>query len=149
LADFDGDGKSDILWRHNATGQLYIWLMNGLNLADLGCPGTIVDPAWQILGTADFSCDDKADLLWQNSSTGQRYLWIMSGREATATAPLADNYLGGHLERIADFNGDGKADMLWRNGGTGQVYLWLMNATQISVEGVPITVGNLSWTIQK
>jgi hypothetical protein len=27
--DFNGDGKSDILWQNNSTGQRLIWLMNG------------------------------------------------------------------------------------------------------------------------
>jgi hypothetical protein len=29
--DFDADGKSDILWRHDS-GQVYIWEMNGLQV---------------------------------------------------------------------------------------------------------------------
>jgi hypothetical protein len=31
VADFDGDGKTDILWRHDS-GQLYLWEMNGLQV---------------------------------------------------------------------------------------------------------------------
>src|ERR1035438_3268020 len=31
--DFDGDCKSDILWQHSVTGQLYAWLMNGTAVA--------------------------------------------------------------------------------------------------------------------
>jgi hypothetical protein len=29
LGDFDGDGKADILWRHNARSDYALWLMNG------------------------------------------------------------------------------------------------------------------------
>ena len=29
IGDYDADGKSDILWRHDS-GQIYIWEMNGL-----------------------------------------------------------------------------------------------------------------------
>jgi hypothetical protein len=31
LADYNGDGKADILWRNNADGQITMWLMNGLS----------------------------------------------------------------------------------------------------------------------
>ena len=29
LADFNGDGKPDILWHHQKSGTLYVWLMDG------------------------------------------------------------------------------------------------------------------------
>ena len=29
VADFDGDGKPDLLWHHQVTGDLYVWFMNG------------------------------------------------------------------------------------------------------------------------
>jgi hypothetical protein len=29
VADFNGDGKADFLWRNAATGQMYMWFMNG------------------------------------------------------------------------------------------------------------------------
>jgi len=35
LGDFDGDGKSDLLWRHD-NGQVYIWEMNGLQVKTEG-----------------------------------------------------------------------------------------------------------------
>ncbi len=31
--DFDGDGKSDILWRNSRPGEVAIWLMNGTSIA--------------------------------------------------------------------------------------------------------------------
>src|SRR5437879_2742006 len=31
--DFDGDCKSDVLWRNSATGEDYLWLMNGRTIA--------------------------------------------------------------------------------------------------------------------
>ncbi|MCY7277928.1 MAG: DUF4347 domain-containing protein, partial [Phormidesmis sp. CAN_BIN44] len=78
--DFNGDGKSDILWRSPSTGQVAIWEMNGTTLL----PGTGYisnTPAltWQISGTGDFNNDKKADILWRNSSTGQLAIWEMDG----------------------------------------------------------------------
>ena len=34
-ADYDGDGKSDILWQHD-NGTPAVWLMNGLSVAMYG-----------------------------------------------------------------------------------------------------------------
>ena len=46
-ADFNGDGKTDILWQNSVTGQRVIWLMNGTSygsFVDLG----VVPTAWDI-----------------------------------------------------------------------------------------------------
>ena len=47
VGDFDGDGKSDILFYNNATSQVVIWLMNGTSIASSGSPGT-PGLAWQV-----------------------------------------------------------------------------------------------------
>ena len=39
VGDFNGDCKSDILWRNTTTEQVYVWLMNGTTLAGSGSPG--------------------------------------------------------------------------------------------------------------
>src|SRR5438445_13608258 len=77
--DFDGDCKSDVLWRNSATGEDYLWLMNGLTIASGGFLTTVGDPAWQIQATGDFDGDGKADILWRNAVTGENYIWLMNG----------------------------------------------------------------------
>jgi hypothetical protein len=45
--DYNGDGKSDILWQ-NDNGQASIWLMNGTNPTFEGLVGTNPGPTWHI-----------------------------------------------------------------------------------------------------
>jgi hypothetical protein len=47
LADFDGDGKADIIWRHT-DGSVYFWKMNG---ASVTSSAPVVNPggSWQIV----------------------------------------------------------------------------------------------------
>jgi FG-GAP-like repeat len=76
--DFDGDAKSDILWRHDS-GQVYIWEMNGLGIkAEGGVAHALVPSDWQIQGLGDFDGDAKSDILWRHDS-GQVYIWEMNG----------------------------------------------------------------------
>ena len=30
VGDLNGDNKADLVWRHSVTGQVVVWLMNGL-----------------------------------------------------------------------------------------------------------------------
>jgi hypothetical protein len=50
--DLDGEGKPDILWRNQQTGQLVYWFMNGVvrKPAGLGVlTPSVVDPVWEIV----------------------------------------------------------------------------------------------------
>src|SRR5262249_2451539 len=75
--DFDGDGKADILWRNSATGENYIYFMDGRTIANEGFIRTVADQNWQVAGVGDFDGDGKADILWRNSATGENYIYFM------------------------------------------------------------------------
>jgi hypothetical protein len=47
VADFDGDGKADILWRSATSGALQVWLMNGVNVGTQGA-AIACNPAWEV-----------------------------------------------------------------------------------------------------
>ena len=61
--DFNGDCRSDILWRNSGSEEVYTWPMDGIAIA--------VTPSsdWVIQGVGDFDGDGKSDILWRNSST--------------------------------------------------------------------------------
>ncbi|WP_295529995.1 VCBS repeat-containing protein [Novosphingobium sp. Chol11] len=65
--DFNGDGRSDILWR-NTNGQLSNWLggTNGALTDNGGVVKQLVPVSWKIQGTADFNGDGRSDILWRN-----------------------------------------------------------------------------------
>src|SRR5260221_5055564 len=55
--DFNGDGRSDILWRNSMTGENVIWLMNGAAISSSVTFATVADPNWSIAGVGDFNGD--------------------------------------------------------------------------------------------
>ncbi|PYP94126.1 MAG: hypothetical protein DMD38_16350, partial [Gemmatimonadetes bacterium] len=149
-SDFNGDCKSDIVWRNAATGQNYLYFMNGTTI--LGAEGyirTVADQNWQVAGVGDFDGDGKADILWRNSATGENYIYFMDGTAIKPTEgfirTVADQ--NWQVVGVGDFDGDGKADILWRNSTTGQNYLYLMNGTAIAGEGYLRTVADQSWQV--
>jgi hypothetical protein len=151
-ADFDGDGKSDILWRTDS-GALAIWEMDGTHIkaADFIRNGStaVGAPAadWKMVGVGDFDGDGRNDLLWETGG-GALAVWQMDGTHIKSAdyIKIGGNNVGipgvdWHVSDVGDFNGDGKADILWRIGapmpsngvapGGGGAAIWEMNGNQI------------------
>jgi len=121
--DFNGDHRSDILWRHD-NGQFGDWLAdaNGNFTGNPVLTGVSAD--WHIVGTGDFNGDGKDDILWRHDSgTIGDWLGDANGNFA-ANAALAASPLAWHVVGTGDFNGDGKDDILWRSDA-GEVGDWL------------------------
>jgi hypothetical protein len=76
--DFNGDGKTDILWRNINTGQVVMWFISGTSVIGGGSPGSAASP-WLMVETGDFNGDGFSDILWYNTSTGQVLIWLVSG----------------------------------------------------------------------
>ena len=147
--DFDGDGKADILWRNNSTGQNYLYLMDGIAPTAYIGINTVGDLNWQIQGVDDFNGDGNADILWRHAITGQNYLYLMDGGAISAHGLI--NTVTDSSWVIAgtgDFDGDGKADILWRNNNTGLNYLYLMDGVTPKAYAAINTVADSNWQIQ-
>ena len=146
VGDFNGDCRSDILWRNSGTEQVYEWLMDGTTFTSSGSPGSLTSD-WVIQGSGDFNADGKADVLWRNSTTGEVVIWLMNGTTMTSSVSLGSVSSDWTIAGVADFNGDGNADILWRNSSTGQLYLWLMNGTTVAGGG-GVSYVTSDWVIQ-
>jgi hypothetical protein len=129
--DFNGDGKSDVLWRHDS-GVVTDWLgtPNGGFAANGGTVFTPLPNEWKVAGTGDFNGDGRDDILWRSDS-GQVTEWL-----GTPSGGFSDNWanasssvpLDWNVADIGDFNGDGRSDILWRQFG-GQLTDWLGTAS--------------------
>jgi YVTN family beta-propeller protein len=125
--DANGDGRSDLIWRHSS-GVTSLWLLNGGSLVQSPI-GLAVMPGsqWEVVSTGDFNGDGKSDLVWRHSS-GVTYLWLMNGG-TLLQPPIGLAVMPGSQWEVVstgDFNGDGKSDLVWRHS-SGVTYLWLMN----------------------
>jgi sugar lactone lactonase YvrE len=146
--DFNGDGKTDILWRNKSTGKNIVWFMNDATYSSYVELLQVTDTNWQVVGTGDFNSDGKTDILWRNKATGQNVVWYMNGTAYSSYAELMQvpdtNW---QIVGTGDFSGDGKTDILWRNKSTGQNVLWFMNGTTYTSYAELMQVTDTNWLI--
>jgi hypothetical protein len=144
--DFNGDGKSDILFRNSSSGAVVGWQMSGGTVTSSATIAT-VPTNWQIVAQRDFDGDGKTDILWRDTTSGAVALWLMNGltlkQPAISIGTVPTHWV---IAGASDFNGDGNADILWYDTSTGTVAIWLMNGGTVLQKGTVGTVP-LSWSI--
>jgi hypothetical protein len=126
-ADFNGDGRDDILWR-NDNGTVLNWLATASGGFADNSVNFVANPgaSWHVAATGDFNGDGLADILWRNDN-GMVVDWLgqSSGTFTdNSVHSLANPGTAWHIVGSGDFNGDGIADLLWRNDN-GTVVDWL------------------------
>jgi hypothetical protein len=129
-ADFNGDGKSDLLLLNDANNHLMIWQMDGVQTplqVDLGA----APAGTHFLAKGDFNGDGKADLAFLNDTTAAVTVWQMNGTQLQAAAQVGSVPAGYHYMGEGDFNADQKTDLVFQNDATRAEQLWQMNGTAI------------------
>lgn len=85
--DFNGDGKSDILWRNSTSGGTSLWFVNGLSTVGSVSFG-VVPGVWSVATTGTYNGDGAADIVWRNQSTGKANIWFMDGGAVVSNGNL-------------------------------------------------------------
>lgn len=132
LADFDGDGKADLLWQNASNGDLAAWLMEGVARTGVASfvPSRPLDAHFVVSAVGDFNGDRQVDLVLQHQGRGDVQVWLLDGTHRTALVEVAPaRSAKWRLTGAADFNLDGGADLLWQHETTGAIEIWLMNGT--------------------
>jgi hypothetical protein len=146
-ADFNGDGKIDILFQHT-DGTLAVWLMDGTKLIS----AAFISPAnpgstWRVKAAVDLNGDNNADLIFQNTD-GTLAAWMMNGISLVGGSllnpPVAPP--GWELRGAGEFNGDGKPDLLLQHTD-GSLAVWLMNGLNLTQGAFlnPASPGDANW----
>jgi hypothetical protein len=129
VADFNGDGKPDIL---TSDGTMNLGNGDGTFKTGTAISGTV-------LAVADFNGDGKADVLEQGTST---LLVLLGNGDGTFQAPISTPS-GASLSVVAatDLNGDGKADVVGVFNTSLMVYI--SNGDGTFQSGVPYNLRSL------
>lgn len=151
VGDVDGDGKIDIVWQNDATGDAKAWLFNGTTPTRFPAPfASGIALEWKIRGVADFSGDRKGDILWGNTSTGEYKVWVMDGALAVAFPPsIAVNIpQEWQIRGVGDYDNDRNPDIVWQNTNTGDSKFWFMVGPTVPVSApLPFAVNVVPWQV--
>jgi Ca2+-binding RTX toxin-like protein len=148
--DFNGDGRSDVLWQ-NDSGQTIDWLAQAAGGFTDNSSNFSVNPGagWHVAGAGDFNGDGRADILWRNDN-GQTVDWLAQSNGSFVDNSRVFSLNPGtdwHVAGTGDFNGDGRDDILWRND-VGTVITLLGQANGSFVGNVNFTLNpGLDWHV--
>ena len=128
--DFNGDGKTDLLfwWTRSGTNRLYVSNGNGTFT-----PHFDPIPVGRIAGgkewtVGDFNGDGRTDVYfwWPSSGTNRLYVSNGNGTFTQYLDPIPVGMIaGGQRWTVGDFNGDGRMDVFfwWTRSGTNRLYV--------------------------
>ncbi len=146
VADFNGDGHSDILVQHT-DGTLFVMITESavspvqVSVALSDSPGS-VPAGWTVKGANDSNGDGTADVLAINDTTAQTWIYITNSDGVSFDSAASDSPVtipsGWFVVGAGDFNGDGRNDLVVENSvphaanGTYQLWVFITNADGIS-----------------
>ena len=135
LIDFNGDGKADVFWYNDKTGETSAWLIDGDSVISYVSYATVSpSTGWRIKGFGDFNGDGKTDIFWYNNETGETSAWLIDGGSVISSVSYStvSPSTGWILQGFGDANGDGKTDIFWYNKNNGDVSAWLINGSNVT-----------------
>ncbi|MEI6206552.1 MAG: VCBS repeat-containing protein [Desulfuromonadales bacterium] len=146
--DLNGDGKTDLIWWNQVTGQVVAMLMDGTTVTGTGQIYSEPDTSWKIVAAADFNGNGKAELLWWNSRTGQVAIGSTNGTNASSASLIYTvSDTNWRIAGAGDLDGDGKADIVWHNRSTGEVYGMQTNGSSVTNGATIYVEPNTYWEI--
>lgn len=79
VADLDGDGADDVVWRESSAGAVTWWRMEGLRALSVGVLSNSVAATWLPEAAPDIDGDGRGDILWRRKADGAAIVWRMEG----------------------------------------------------------------------
>ena len=130
-ADFNSDGKPDIVWEDPTADAHKVWFMNGTNMTSVAYFQSTGDVRWRVVGVGDFNDDGKGDLLWQHPSYDWAAIWFLNGTSMDhncSVTPTGD--LNWRIVAASAPTGLSKI-LVWKHS-TGLHALWYLNGCSLS-----------------
>jgi autotransporter-associated beta strand protein len=149
VADFNGDGKSDITGRWLQAGTWYTALSTGTSFTTTAWANWSATVTWEDVKIGDFNGDKKADITGRWGAAGQWWTAISTGTSFNTSwwdtwAADSPNVTWADVQ-VGDFNGDGMADITGRWLQSGQWWTSISNGNGFSHTLWATWNANVTW----
>jgi Domain of unknown function (DUF4347)/Beta-propeller repeat len=149
IADFDGDGDSDLLLQLPELNQTAIVQLNGQSLVNYQYIASPTEMGFAIRGVGDSNGDRIADIYWQNAENTRVVIQTIAPQTVsnnfTTVASIAP------LQAIGDLDLNNTSDLLFRSTG---LLLDLVNPAQPQSSNIPLQqqgqsfqFGDINWNV--
>jgi hypothetical protein len=141
-SDANTDGKPDLYWRDPASGNVYQWVMDGVDITSFRWSGNLPGSQWRFVGAGNINNVGASDAVWQDDTTGAVYFWGLSNDGTIGSwAFLGSPRSAWRASAIADLNYDSLGDIVFRNQETGENVVWfLRNGAITGFEFLPTVI---------
>ena len=133
--DFDGDGRDELLIRHQRTGEWRYYAFADTNAEVHALPLPVGD-VYRFMGTGDFDGDGRDDVLFRRRDSQAWLYYAVQDPEATPRVVIREDFgvsedpKYGQLRGVGDVNGDGRDDLVLRHRDTGRWVAYLMDGNR-------------------
>jgi phosphoribosylcarboxyaminoimidazole (NCAIR) mutase len=128
MADFNGDGKQDLVTANSQSGTVSVMLGNGSGGFSAATVYSSVASSFQDIAAGDFNGDGKMDIAVTNYSGNS--IGVLLGTGAGGFSAIKSYFSGGSYPTdiaASDFNDDGKCDLVVSNYATNTIGILLAN----------------------
>ena len=146
VEDWDRDGHQDLVARHDATGDL--WLYPGESRRAYSTTQRVrIGNGWQgytPFATTDWDRDGHQDIIVRHDASGDLMLYPGESRRAPSTTPpirIGNGWQGYTPYGAADWDRDGHQDLIARNDGSGALMLFPGESRRTYSSATPVRLG--------
>lgn len=148
VADFDGDGRADVVGRNPATNVWWLGRSTGAAFTNVRLGEFAAGVNWTNVGFGDVDGDYDLDVIARNPATGGLVVGRNDGGAALVAVafgnwPAAVQW---QFVTVGDYNGDGRADVVGVNPANGNLRVSLSTGTAFSDTIWGRLAAGVNWT---
>jgi hypothetical protein len=140
--DYDGDGRSDLLWHDAVSGRVQLCRSDGAS-AGLCADFMFLPTGWSLIGLGDTDGDGRRDVLLRTEQGAAQFVCLGTGSSLSICGASFGSFPDSSWRLLApgDVDGDQRADLVFHEVGTGLVLACGVRRTSVGACNTLLSLG--------